>query len=111
MCSSPYDWVELLDSASYVEAIRSLSDSDKDKLFEEAERYGITRSQLIFREEAVTVREDISETEVIQSILEHSDKQVERLNATIAVLRDSISALNQQLNQLRPKALPTENSK
>ena len=30
MCSSPYDWVELLDTASYVEAIRLLSDSDKE---------------------------------------------------------------------------------
>ncbi|MBO6168821.1 MAG: DUF389 domain-containing protein [Bacteroidales bacterium] len=110
-----YDYsVDLATKPATIElfmAGEKLSDSDKDKLFEEAERYGITRSQLIFREEAVTVREDISETEVIQSILEHSDKQVERLNATIAVLRDSISALNQQLNQLRPKALPTENSK
>lgn len=88
-----------------------LAPSDKEKLYSDAEKFGITRSQVVFREEAVTVRTDISETEVIQSILEHSDKRVERLNATIEMLQDSIQVLNNRLNQLKPNDLPTENSK
>ena len=88
-----------------------LAPSDKEKLYSDAEKFGITRSQIVFREEAVTVRTDISETEVIQSILEHSDKRVERLNATIEMLQDSIQVLNNRLNQLKPNDLPTENSK
>ena len=88
-----------------------LAPADKEKLYSDAEKFGITRSQIVFREEAVTVRTDISETEVIQSILEHSDKRVERLNATIEMLQDSIQVLNNKLNQLKPNDLPTENSK
>ncbi len=88
-----------------------LAPADKEKLYSDAEKFGITRSQIVFREEAVTVRTDISETEVIQSILEHSDKRVERLNATIEMLQDSIQVLNNRLNQLKPNDLPTENSK
>lgn len=88
-----------------------LAPADKEKLYSDAEKFGITRSQIVFREEAVTVRSDISETEVIQSILEHSDKRVERLNATIEMLQDSIQVLNNRLNQLKPNDLPTENSK
>lgn len=88
-----------------------LAPADKEKLYSDAEKFGITRSQIVFREEAVTVRTDISETEVIQSILEHSDKRVERLNATIEMLQDSIQVLNKRLNQLKPNDLPTENSK
>ena len=88
-----------------------LAPADKEKLYSDAEKFGITRSQIVFREEAVTVRSDISETEVIQSILEHSDKRVERLNATIEMLQDSIQVLNNKLNQLKPNDLPTENSK
>ncbi len=88
-----------------------LAPADKEKLYSDAEKFGITRSQIVFREEAVTVRTDISETEVIQSILEHSDKRVERLNTTIEMLQDSIQVLNNRLNQLKPNDLPTENSK
>ena len=78
-----------------------LSLKDKEKLYSDAERHGLTRSQIIFREDAATVRETVSESEVIKGILEHADDQVTRLNETINVLRDSIAVLNAELAKYR----------
>lgn len=77
-----------------------LTTADKERLYEDAEKYGITRSQIVFREDAVNSSETISESEIVRSLLEHSDKQVERLNQTIAKLRDSIAVLNTRLGRL-----------
>lgn len=73
----------------------------KEKLYSDAERYGLTRNQIIFREDAVTVRQSVTETDVVKSILEHSDQQFTRMNETINALRDSIVALNAQLDKYR----------
>ena len=77
-----------------------LTTADKERLYEDAEKYGITRSQIVFREDAVNSSETVSESEIVRSMLEHSDKQVERLNQTIAKLRDSIAVLNARLGRL-----------
>ena len=77
-----------------------LTTADKERLYEDAEKYGITRSQIVFREDAVNSSETVSESEIVRSLLEHSDKQVERLNQTIAKLRDSIAVLNTRLGLL-----------
>ena len=77
-----------------------LTTADKERLYEDAEKYGITRSQIVFREDAVNNSETVSESEIVRSLLEHSDKQVERLNQTIAKLRDSIAVLNARLGRL-----------
>ncbi|MBQ3821230.1 MAG: DUF389 domain-containing protein [Bacteroidales bacterium] len=77
-----------------------LTTADKERLYEDAEKYGITRSQIVFREDAVNSSETVSESEIVRSLLEHSDKQVERLNQTIAKLRDSIAVLNARLGRL-----------
>ena len=77
-----------------------LTTADKERLYEDAEKYGITRSQIVFREDAVNSSETVSESEIVRSLLEHSDKQVERLNQTIAKLRDSIAVLNARLGLL-----------
>ena len=76
-----------------------LSSTDKEHLFQEAEKYGISRNQLRFREEAVNARESITETEIVRGILEHSDRQVQRLYETISSLNDSIAVLNRQLRE------------
>jgi len=76
-----------------------LSSTDKERLFQEAEKYGISRNQLRFREEAVNARESITETEIVRGILEHSDRQVQRLYETISSLNDSIAVLNRQLRE------------
>ena len=76
-----------------------LSSTDKEYLFQEAEKYGISRNQLRFREEAVNARESVTETEIVRGILEHSDRQVQRLYETISSLNDSIAVLNRQLRE------------
>lgn len=76
-----------------------LSSTDKEHLFQEAEKYGISRNQLRFREEAVNARESVTETEIVRGILEHSDRQVQRLYETISSLNDSIAVLNRQLRE------------
>ncbi len=78
-----------------------LNFSDKERLYEAAEKYGITRNQLKFREEAVNARESITENEIVRGILEHSERQVERLYDTISALQDSIAVLNSQLDAYR----------
>ena len=106
-----YDYdVNLKDNPPVLElymAGEKLSSSDKEKLYAEAEKYGILRSQLQFREEAVNARESVTETEIVRGILEHSDRQAERLYETIASLNDSIASLNAQLREAR-KALGGE---
>ena len=87
-----------------------LTYSEKELLYSEAEKYGITRSQIRFREEAVNTRESISEAEIVKGILEHSDKQIEKLTATISALQDSIAKLNVQLDAYRQKEAPAESA-
>ncbi|MBO7603071.1 MAG: DUF389 domain-containing protein [Bacteroidales bacterium] len=103
-----YDYkVDMSSSPAKIElfmAGEKMGESDKEKLYSEAERYGITRSQIVFREDAVTVREDDSQKELIQSILDHSDRRQEKMNADIKALQDSIAVLNRQLEQYRKAA-------
>ena len=75
--------------------------SDKEKIHLAAEKEGISRNQIVFREEAVRSRESITESDIVRGILEHSEKQVERLYDTISSLQDSIARLNYQLDALR----------
>ena len=78
-----------------------LSLSDKEMIYLAAEKEGISRNQIVFREEAVRSRESITESDVVRGILEHSERQVERLYDTISSLQDSIARLNSQLDALR----------
>ena len=80
-----------------------LGTSDKEKLYYAAEQYGITRGQIIFREDAVNMKESVSDMDIVRNILEHSDRQVERLYETIATLNDSIAVLNKKLEQAAAK--------
>ena len=77
------------------------TDDAKKKLYDCAETYGITRNQIIFHEDAINTPEDLSETEIIKGIYEYNEKQINRLN-------DSIAQLEQQLNDYRNKELPVE---
>ena len=78
-----------------------LSDENKEILFNDAEHYGIMRSQIIIHEDATIVREDISETEIIKSIYEHTDKQIKILN-------DSIQRLNACLETYEESFVPVK---
>ena len=77
----------------------TLTPEAKQKIYKSAEEFGITRSQIIFHEDATSVREEFSETEIIKGIYEHNDKQIKRLN-------DSISRLEALLADYKNKEIP-----
>lgn len=87
-----------------------LTDAEKDKLYIEAEKYGITRSQIYFHEDAVNKSDDVSESEIIRGILEHSDQQVRALTDSIVRLNMRIKELTLQLAERRDSVpeLPAE---
>ena len=59
------------------------------------------RSQIIIHEDATIVREDISETEILKGIYEHTDRQIK-------VLNDSIMKLNARLNEYDNNVIPVK---
>jgi len=79
----------------------TLTPEAKKKLYNSAEEYGITRSQIIFHEDATTLRQEFSEVEIVKGIYEQTDKQIQRLN-------DSIAKLGQQLTEYKDKEMPVE---
>lgn len=77
-----------------------LTVDQKEVLYNKAEAYGFTRSQISFHDEATIRREgELSESELIQSVLKSSDQKIAELN-------DSLSVLNAQLLEYRANALP-----
>ena len=77
----------------------TLTPEDKERLYKEAERYDIKRSQIVFHEDATHVRQDLSEAEIVNSIYEQTNRQIERLN-------DSIAQLKVRLTGYEDSALP-----
>ena len=77
----------------------TLTAEAKKKIYKSAEEYGITRSQIIFHEDATSTQQVFSEAEIVRGIYEQTDKQIKRLN-------DSIAQLNQQLTDYQNKELP-----
>ena len=79
----------------------NLSDDMREKLYNEAETYGITRGQILIHEDATIMRNDISEAEIMKSVYEHTDKQIKALT-------DSIAKLNVQLKEYNDMEMPAE---
>lgn len=79
----------------------SLTAEQRELLFRDAEEYGITRSQIVFHEDATMSRDIMSESELIKSIYEHNDQQVK-------ALEDSIAKLENRLTIYRNRELPVE---
>ena len=77
----------------------SLTDEAKKQFYNSAEEYGITRSQIVFHEDATSMRQEISETEVMKGFLEHNDQQIK-------VLNDSIAKLTATLSDFQSKEIP-----
>ncbi len=76
------------------------TDDAKKKFYNCAETYGITRSQIVFHEDATSMREDLSEAEIVKGIYEQTDKQINRLN-------DSINKLEALIADYKGKEIPT----
>ena len=79
----------------------TLTKEAKQQIYRSAEEYGITRSQIIFHEDATSMRQEFSEVEIVKGIYEQTDKQINRLN-------DSIAKLNDALNTYKENELPVE---
>ena len=80
----------------------TLTDEAKQKIYKSAEEYGITRSQIVFHEDATSMRQEISETEMMKGFLEHTDQQIKTLN-------DSIAKLSATLSDYQSKEIPVDN--
>jgi uncharacterized hydrophobic protein (TIGR00271 family) len=79
----------------------TLTDEAKTKLYKSAEEYGITRSQIVFHEDATSMRQEFSETEMMKGFLEHNDQQIKNLN-------DSIAKLTTTLSDYQSKEIPVD---
>ncbi len=79
----------------------TLTPEAKERLYRDAEYYGITRSQIIFHEDATSMRQELSEEEVLKGVFEHTDQQIKQLN-------DSIAALDALLNDYKEKEIPVD---
>lgn len=78
-----------------------LTHESKQRIYAEAEAYGIQRSQIIFHEDATSMPENISEAEIIKGIYEYNDRQIKRLN-------DSIAQLGRLLSDYKAKEIPAQ---
>jgi hypothetical protein len=79
----------------------TLTEESKKNLYKNAEEYGITRSQIIFHEDATSMRQELSEAEIVKGIYEHTDQQIKTLN-------DSIFKLATVLSDYKSKEIPVE---
>ncbi len=79
----------------------TLTNEAKEKIYKSAEEYGIKRSQIVFHEDATTMRQELSESEIVKGIYEHTDQQIQRLN-------DSIAKLTTTLSDYKSKEIPVE---
>ena len=79
----------------------TLTEDAKKKIYKSAEEYGITRSQIVFHEDATSMRQELSEVEIVKGIYEHTDQQIKALN-------DSIDKLTTTLSDYQAKEIPVD---
>ena len=79
----------------------TLTEDAKKKIYKSAEEYGITRSQIVFHEDATSMRQELSEVEIVKGIYEHTDQQIK-------VLNDSIDKLTATLSDYQAKEIPVD---
>lgn len=63
-----------------------LTGEEREHLYASAAEHGLLRQQVIIRDEATTQKEKVSDSEIIRGVLEHSDKQIQALKDSIAIL-------------------------
>ncbi len=80
-----------------------LSGEERERLYASAAEHGLLRQQVIIRDEATTQIEHVSDSEIIRGVLEHSDKQIQALKDSIAILNARLEAAQQKL--IRDSAL------
>ena len=76
-----------------------LDELQKEKIYQSAESHGITRSQIVFREDAAIQNVPISDEEIVRSIYEQNEKRLQAREETI-------KGLEQELDAYRSKEMP-----
>ena len=79
----------------------TLTPDFKERFYKEAEEFGISKSQIVFHEDATNTPEDLSETEIIKGIYEYNEKQINKLN-------DSINKLESLIDDYKGKEIPVQ---
>jgi len=69
-----------------------LTGEERERLYTSAAEHGMLRQQLIIRDDASVQRDQTSDSEIVRSVLEHSDRQVKALQDSIAVLNSKLDA-------------------
>ena len=72
-----------------------LTGEERERIYTSAAEHGLFREQVIIRDEASTQREKTSDSEIIKSVLEHSDMQIQALRDSIAILNSKLSLYRQ----------------
>ena len=78
-----------------------LSAEEKETIYNSAEEIGISRSQILFHEDASRKQDSLPGFGVFRDIYKENSEQIHRLN-------DSIASLNGEIAQTRATTLPTE---
>lgn len=64
----------------------ALTAEQKEIIYNDAENFGLTRGQVVFREEAADNASKVTETEIVRGIYEYYDQRIQELNTTITEL-------------------------
>ena len=72
-----------------------LTGEERERIYTSTAEHGLFREQVILRDDASTQRDKTPDSEVIKSVLEHSDKQIQALRDSIAILNAKISLYRQ----------------
>ena len=69
-----------------------LTGEERERLYASAAEHGLMREQIVIRDEATTQIDRISDSEIIKGVLEYSDKQIQALKDSIAILNARLAA-------------------
>ncbi len=78
-----------------------LSKENRERIWAEAESYGITRNQIVFREEAASQNIRFNESEFVKDILNDTEAKINTLNSTV-------DSLNLELDIFKSDIIPSE---
>ena len=104
-----YDYTLDMKSKPYTIELRlageSLSDDAREQLYTAAEKYGLLRSQIIFRDDATIKVERLNEKDIMNDWIASTEREIRQRDDSIRVLRGQLRSLQAEMESLK---LPTE---
>lgn len=104
-----YDYTLDMKSKPYTIELRlageSLSDDAREQLYTAAEKYGLLRSQIIFRDDATIKVERLNEKDIMSDWIASTEREIRQRDDSIRVLRGQLRSLQAEMESLK---LPTE---